>query len=199
MMAAPRPAQSMVTRPSPMPAAAVIPPRQPTVPAPAASGSVSGTFGWTTLDGRVILVEPIYLAKPDFHWGRFLTKLLLLGSAVYFLGFLILIALGALLILAWLLHFLLPGGMLSGIAVQLISFMLTRRLMGPMANVPVRDFRLRDSSGQEHLVRLKGQLLAGSIAVGDEVIAEGWNRSGMLLLRRGFNKRLGAALKIKPE
>lgn len=141
----------------------------------------------------------MYMAKPDFRWGRFLIKLAVLGAAVYYYGLIILLALGALLVFAWLVSKILPQGLLSGVAVQVISFMLTRRLVGPMANVPVRDIRVRDASGQETLVRMKGQLTSGSVSVGDDILAEGWERNGMLVFRRGYNKRIRAEIRIKPQ
>jgi hypothetical protein len=141
----------------------------------------------------------MYMARPDFQWGRFLIKLAVLGAGVYYYGMVILVALAALLVFAWLLSKILPQGLLSGVAVQVISFTLTRRLMGPMANVPVRDIRVRDASGQETLVRMKGQLTSGSVSVGDDILAEGWERSGMLLFRRGYNKRIRADIRIKPQ
>jgi len=161
--------------------------------------SVFGPFGWRTLDGRVIQVEPIYLATPDFRWGRFLIKLGLIGATAYYYGLIILLVLGALLVLAWLVSKILPLGFLSAIAVQVISFMLTRRLVGPIANVPVRDIRVRDSSGQETLVRMKGQLTSGSVSVGDDVLLEGWERNGTLLFRKGYNKRIRSDIRIKPQ
>jgi len=139
------------------------------------------------------------MAPPDPHWERFLLKVALLGAAVYYYGSVIPVGLAALLLLCWVISKILPQGLLSGVAVQVISFLLTRRLIGPLATVPVRDVRLRDSSGEEHLVRLKGQLVSGSIAVGDEIVAEGWERNGMILFRRGFNKRIRAAIRIKPR
>lgn len=141
----------------------------------------------------------MHTATPDPRWGRLFVKVALLGAAVYLYGVAILVALSFLFVVSWLFSKILPQGLLSGVAVQVISFLLTRRLMGPMANVPVRDVRLRDSSGDEHLVRLKGHLVLGSVAVGDEIIAEGWERKGMLLFRRGFNKRIGTAINIKPQ
>lgn len=104
-----------------------------------------------------------------------------------------------LLALAWLLSKILPQNFLSSIAVQIISFLLVRKLVGPIANVPVRDIRVRDSAGQEFLVRLKGQLTSGSVSKGDDVIVEGWDRHGMLLFRRGYNKRIRTAIKIKRQ
>lgn len=136
------------------------------------------------------------MANPDFHWVRFLVKLAIFGAAVYYYGLLILVVLGVFLLLMWLLS---KVPFLSAIAVQVVSFLLTRRLMGPMANVPVRDIRVRDSAGQEFLVRMKGQLTSGSISVGDDVLVEGWDRNGMLLFRRGYNKRIRTAIKVKHQ
>jgi membrane protein implicated in regulation of membrane protease activity len=161
-----------------------------------AGTSALSPFGWRSLDGRVIQVEPIYLANPDFHWARFFVKLAILGAAVYYYGILILAVFGVFLLLMWMLS---KVPFLSAIAVQVVSFVLTRRLMGPMANVPVRDIRIRDSGGQEFLVRMKGQLNSGSVSVGDDVLVEGWDRNGMLLFRRGYNKRIRTAIKVKHE
>jgi hypothetical protein len=164
---------------------------------PAQNASVLGPLGWRSLDGRVIHVEPIYMGTGDFHWGRFLLKIAILCAAVYYYGFIILLGLVALLIFAWLISKVLPQGLVTGVAVQVISFLLTRKLVGPVANVPIRDIRLRDSSGQEYLVRMKGQLTSGSVNVGDDIVAEGYERQGMLLFRRGFNKRIQTVIKIK--
>jgi len=171
----------------------------PSANAAQSANSVPGPLGWCSINGRVIHVEPMYMAMPDFLWGRFLVKLAVIGASVYYLGFVILVALGVLLILAWLASKILPQGLLSGVAVQVISFMLTRRLMGPIANVPVRDIRVRDASSQETLVRMKGQLTAGSVSVGDDLVVEGWDRGGMLLFRRGYNKRIRTDIKIKTQ
>lgn len=136
------------------------------------------------------------MANPDFQWARFFVKLAILGAVVYYYGVLILLLFAVFLLLMWLLS---KVPFLSAIAVQVVSFVLTRRLMGPMANVPVRDIRIRDSAGQEFLVRMKGQLTSGSVSVGDDVAVEGWDRHGMLLFRRGYNKRIRTAIKVKHQ
>jgi hypothetical protein len=148
------------------------------------------------VDGRVIQVEPIYLANADFHWGRLLLKLTVLGAAVYYYGLLLLLMLGAFLLFMWLLS---KVPFVSSVAVQVVAFLLTRRLMGPMANVPVRDIRVRDAAGQEFLVRIKGQLISGSVSVGDDIAVQGWDRGGMLLFRRGYNQRIRTAIKVKHQ
>lgn len=193
------PPSARMIRSSPMPT--------PSSPPVAVQGTAGGTqavagtsalslFGWRSLDGRVIQVEPIYMANPDFHWARLFAKLAILGAAVYYYGLLILIVLGVFLVLMWLLS---KVPFLSAIGIQVVSFLLTRRLMGPMANVPVRDIRVRDSAGQEFLIRMKGQLNSGSVSVGDDVVVEGWDRNGMLHFRRGYNKRVRTAIKVKHQ
>ncbi len=170
----------------------------PGVPTSSASQtSALSPFGWRSFDGRVIQAEPMYMATPDLRWGRLLLKLAIYGAAVYYFGIAILLAFAAFLVLIWLMSKVLPQGLLTGVAIQVISFLLTRKLLGPIANVPVRDIRLRDGGGQELLIRMKGQLTSGSVAVGDDIVAEGWERSGMLLFRRGYNKRIRAAITLR--
>jgi membrane protein implicated in regulation of membrane protease activity len=136
---------------------------------------------------------------PESRWGLLLIKLVALGAASYFFGIFILITAGAILAFMWLVSKLLPRGFLSSVAVQVVSFMLTRRLVGPIPSVPVRDFRIRDSVGQETLVRMKGQLISGSVTIGDDVLVEGWERHGMLLFRKGYNNRIQAAIQVKSQ
>lgn len=187
---------SQLSRPGATATAAVL---APSPVATATGSSALGFLGWRSLDGRVIQVEPMYMAKPDFQWGFFLLKLAVFGAAVYYYGLILLLAFAALLVFAWLFSKILPQGLLSGVAVQVISFMLTRRLMGPTTNTPVRDVRVRDGSGQETLVRIKGQLLSGSVSVGDDILVHGRERGGMLLFRRGYNKRIRADIKVKRQ
>jgi len=158
-----------------------------------------GALGWKTLDGRAIHIEPTYLATPDPAWDRFVLKLAILGAAVYYSGPALLVTLALVLGFFWLISRILPQSLFTGVATQVVSFLLTRRLMGPLASVPVRDVRLRDASGEEYLVRLKGHLISGSVTVGDEIVAEGWERNGMLIFRRGYNKRIRAAIKVRPQ
>ncbi len=154
-------------------------------------------FGWRSIAGKVIHVEPIHLGVPDSRWGMLLLKLAAVGAAIYYFGLVVLMGIGALWVLTWLLSKILPHGFIGTIATQVVSFMLTRRLIGPVPSVPIRDFRLRDAGGKETLVRIKGTLTSGSVAVGDDVQVEGWERDGMLNFRRGFNSRIQAVLRAK--
>ena len=171
-------------------------------PGPAAPRfSALEPFGWKSLDGRVVRAEPPYLGTPSFAWGRFLVNLSVLGAgvyAVYYTCGAVLFLFVVLFILAlWLLGKVFRGGFLTAVAVRVTSSMLTRRLTRPVASAPVRDYRVRHSNGQETLVRLKGQLVAGSVCVGDDVHVEGFERAGILLLRRGYNKSIRAAIRVQ--
>jgi hypothetical protein len=78
-----------------------------------------------------------------------------------------------------------------------LSFFFSKRLHKEAADVPVRDVRLHDASGAEHLVRIKGEIMAGSVSVGDEISVTGVNRGGTLLFRQGRNKRINSEIKVK--
>lgn len=167
-------------------------------PVPAKSGTTQPplhSFGWRTLRGTVIRVEPVYMGAPDSRWLLWLVKVALLAVAVYYFGLVILILIAGLIALVWLLSKLLPRGFVATVAVQVVGFSLTRRLTGSTRDVPVRDFRIRDAAGLETQVRMKGQLTGGSVTVGDDVLVEGWERSGMLHFRRGYNHRIRAVLR----
>lgn len=180
-----------------------VPAPPPAVVQPPAAGSppmpsgVLALLGWTTLDGRVVQAEPVYLADADYRWGRLCAKLAIFAIILYFSGRLLFVALLVAGVLGWLLSRLFRGGFLSAVAIQVTSFFLTRRLFGSVATTPVRDVRVRDAAGQETLVRIKGQLVTGSVAVGDDVSIAGWNRGGMMLFRRGYNSRVRSAIRVK--
>jgi hypothetical protein len=154
-------------------------------------------FGWRSVDGRVIQVEPIYMGTPDSRWGLFAVKLAVVCGLVYYYGALLLWVIILFVAVGWLLGKVFKGGFLSAVAVQVTSFILTRRLVGNVASVPIRDFRIREGSGNETLVRMKGQLVSGGVTVGDDVHVEGWERAGMLLFRRGYNNRVRAEIRVK--
>jgi hypothetical protein len=166
-------------------------------PAPSKVSALA-PFGWRSLHGRVIHVDQVYMGTPDVRWARLLVKLSVVGGAVYYYGTLLLVLLVLLCVAGWLFSKVFSGGFLSAVAVQVTSFFLTRRLMGPVANVPIRDFRIRDSHGLETLVRIKGQLISGGVTVGDDVLVEGWERAGMIMFRRGHNNRIRADIRVRP-
>lgn len=154
-----------------------------------------GFFGWRKLTGTVIAVEPPYMAKPETDWLRILLKL---AMGILLLPVILGVIIAGLIIgITFSILGIGSSRFFSGLASQIIGFFLTGKLFGPKEQVPVRDIRLMDDSSQEHLVRIRGELFAGNISVGDEVEVEGFDRRGTLMLRRGLNKRTRAEIRVK--
>jgi hypothetical protein len=162
-------------------------------------------LGWKTIEGRVINIDPMYMAQADFSWANLSLKLLVIATLVLILSpILIGLALGAL-VLMLMLSFLFPRsgdrypGLISSTFSQATGFLFSRKLSKAPADIPVRDARLRDMAGVERLVRLKGHVIAGNINVGDEIVVTGVDRGGTLLFRSGWNKRINSEIKVKPR
>jgi len=173
------------------------------VPAVPIAFSIHRLFGWKAIEGQVIHIEQPYMARPDFSWIGLLIRLLVCGIAFFVFGPIALGIIFAMIIFSTMLSIFLPfnrrsgPGFISSVATQFVGFFLTSKLLSPKADVPVRDVRLRDKSGQEHLIRLKGDLVVGNVNVGDEIEVEGYDRKGMLMLVRGKNKRTRSEIRIK--
>jgi hypothetical protein len=163
-----------------------------------AGGVFGHFFGWRRLTGTVLGLDPPYLSKPETTFAGLAAKLVIgLLLIPVFLG-----VMGAVMLFRFTFALLSPRssggpGFLSGLASQVSGFFLTGKLFGPKDQVLVRDFRLRDSTGQEHLVRLRGELTAGNLSVGDEVDVEGYNRRGTLMFRKGLNRRTRSEIVVK--
>jgi len=154
-----------------------------------------GFFGWRKLTGTVIAVEPPYMAKPETDWLRILLKL---AMGILFLPVILVVVIAGLIVgRTFSILGIGASKFFSGIASQMIGFFLAGKLFGPKEQVPVRDIRLRDASEQEHLVRIRGELVAGNVNVGDEVEVEGFDRRGTLMLRRGKNLRTRSEIRVK--
>lgn len=135
------------------------------------------------------------MAKPETDWLRILLKL---AMGIILLPVILGVVIGALIIgITFSLLGIGTSRFFSSLASQIIGFFLMGKLFGPKEQVPVRDIRLRDDSGLEHLVRIRGELVAGNMNVGDEVEVEGFNRRGTLMLRRGLNKRTRSEIRVK--
>lgn len=160
-------------------------------------------LGWRVLKGTIIQVDPPYMGHPDFAWAGMLIKATLIIIAVIFIGPIVIGVLMGLAVVALIFAFLFPSssahsnGCLTSLASQMVGFFLTKRMFGVKPDIPVRDFRLRDEEGQEHLVRLKGELISGNLGVGDEVELEGIDRRGTFSLRRGVNKRTRSEIRVR--
>jgi len=202
-------ANQTVVPPSPFPRAARTGDREPisqeTLPPPS-SPTVDeftekqrfdflGFLGLRKLAGTVIAVEPPYMAKPETDWRRILFKL---AMGILLLPVILGVVISALIIgLAFSFLGIGSSKLFSGLASQMVGYFLTGKLFGPKEQVPVRDIRLRDASEQEHLVRIRGELVAGNVNVGDEVEVEGFDRRGTLMLRRGKNLRTRSEIRVK--
>jgi hypothetical protein len=137
------------------------------------------------------------LVKPEFSWAGFLIK----GGILVLLSPVLLGVIIAAIVVSSILSILGFGrggpGFFSGLASQVIGFFLTSKLLGPKADLPVRDIRLRDGAGNEHLVRIRGDFIAGNVNVGDDVTVEGFNRGGTLIFWHGRNHRTRSDIRVK--
>lgn len=149
--------------------------------------------GARAVSGIVIHVDSVYMTKPESSLGKFLLKVcvaLMLLPLVLILGV-------PLLMLSWLFgRSSRSPGLPSGLANQFLSFWLTSKLF-KKDDVPVRDIRVRDLSGVEHLVRIRGHFITGNVNVADDVTMEGVDRGGTLMFRRGTNHRTHCEILVK--
>ena len=145
-----------------------------------------------SISGTVIAIDSIYMVKP-----KPMPLLLKIAIALFLLPF----ALGILIVVS-LFSMMSSGqggqkGFLSQIGSHMATIFLVDRVFGQKEQVPVRDIRLRDIGGHEHLVRVRGELIAGTVNVGDEIDVEGTDENGTLMLERGWNKRIRTEIKVK--
>lgn len=161
--------------------------------------NIQSIFGWRTITGTVIAVEPPYMTKPQYNWVGALLKL---SIGLMLLPFLLGMALFA---FAWSIWWSIffprrggsGGGFGSNMASQLLSYFLMGKLFGHKDMVPVRDVRLRGPDGNEHLIRIQGDLVTGNVNVGDVIQVQGPSRGGTIFLRRGFNQRTNSVISAK--
>jgi hypothetical protein len=151
----------------------------------------------TTLRGVVVHIDGPYMARREFDWAKLAIKAavllvfspILMSVAVVWMA----IAIGASLF-----GFRRGGpGFISGVATQVVGFFLTSRLLGPKPDTPVRDVRVKDTGGNERLVRIHGDFAAGNVNVGDDITVKGVDRRGTVILRRGFNHRTGSDIRVR--
>lgn len=163
-------------------------------------------FDWRTIDGTVIHVGLSGMIKAPRRWLRTIIKLVLVLGAIVLFGMVALAILLLVLVLGFITSLLSSkddrsgsggGGFVQGVATQVVGFFLTRTLLGQRPMVPACDYRVRDTAGQEHLVRVEGYLHAGGMVVGDDISAQGFDRRGTLIMRRGWNKRLNTLIVVK--
>jgi hypothetical protein len=199
--AAPIPSQSPMPAPQPAavqrPAAgAVTKSSAPAVP----RRTPAEWFGWKRLEGTVIHANPQHIGRLQKEWWEIVIKLLFFGTLIVIFG---VTALAIMIAVALLSLFFSSRsrssrpGIIENIATQIASFFILGRIFGPKASIPVADYRVRDGAGVESLIRIEGYLLQGSLAVGDDVVAEGFDHGGTLVFRRGWNRRLNCSIRVK--
>lgn len=156
-------------------------------------------LGWKTIEGRVISIDPIYLAHPDSGWSVW--KLLLLTVLILFVAPLLIGLVLCALMISLILSLLSPHSKKgsTGLVSEVIqhSFGLFRSRGKDKPDIPVRDFRLLSALGDEYLVRIKGDIVTGSINVGDELTVTGADNRGTLMFRRGWNQRIRSEIRVK--
>lgn len=164
----------------------------------------AGLFGNTSLTGIVIHVAPPQLMQSSFEFGPFILKAALVVAAVLLFGSVALVVVLSLALASLVLSFIFGNRVRSGgpsffksVMVQVVGFFLTTRLLSRAPMVPVTHVRLRDSGGVEHLVRIEGYIQAGGLSVGDDVTIQGKHRRGTWHMRRGWNHRVRAEIRIK--
>jgi hypothetical protein len=129
------------------------------------------------------------MATPPVNWSRVVLALILFPLAAMVAIFLFAF---------WLVgSIMFPRFARSMNISNLLLLLLFQRAGGPRPQVPVRDIRVRDRAGNEHFVRMIGQVVSGSVNVGDDVTFAGYCRGGTLRARRGINHRTRSVIKVR--
>lgn len=158
-------------------------------------------MGWKTIAGRVVSIDPVYTVSPDFDWSKLILKIFLLIVLVLVVGpVLIGIAL-CLMMIKLLFSLFFPHSKSKGFTFDII-YQITGFLFSLLQNkktsaLPVRDFRLLDAGGDEYMVRIRGDIVTGSIKVGDELTVTGANDGGTLMFRRGWNQQIRSEIRVR--
>lgn len=161
--------------------------------------SVFRLLGWRKVRGTIVTAEAPYGVDNEFILWRFLLKIgvfIFLAMVIYdwvsknmlavFLG-------GAVILLLAIF----ASGIFCLILGQLMGGLFSAKLFGKEKQIQVRDVRLRDTQLQEHVVRFRGELRAGQVAVGDEIEIWGKNRGGTVMARWGYNFRTRTRISVK--
>jgi hypothetical protein len=169
--------------------------------APAPSRSFAEWFGWRRLDGKVVHAGLQQMGRLQKEWWEIGVKLMFLAAIFVVFGVTALVILLLLAVLSLTFSRRRPRsqrpGFLESVATQVASFLIVGYLFGSKKTVPVCDYRVRDAHGTESLVRVEGQVVQGSLSIGDDVSVEGFNHGGTLILRRGWNRRLQCAIRVR--
>ena len=155
------------------------------------------------VQGTVLAAEPPYQIEARPSPIAIVMRVLLFAAGLFIVPLVLIVGLSfrlAKTILMW--QFGVRGGasshgLGSQLASQLIGYFLMGKLFGQRRLIAVRDIRVRDRAGGEHLVRVEGDIVGGNLSVGDEVIVEGRDHHGTLVFRRGLNLRTNAQIAVR--
>ena len=156
---------------------------------------LAASIGWRSVDGIVVHVGPATAIRFPMRWGRLVVKLALVTCLIILAGTMAV----AVALVAATFGFLRASmpfsrvanhrvGFGQSVASQVVGFFIHSKLMSPPPMIPACDYRVRDWTGRLHLIRVEGYLHTGGIALGDDIAAEGFDRHGALVLRRGWNR-----------
>ena len=154
--------------------------------------SIQKGMGFAELQGKVISVRPTYYMPSEFNWLQipvFLFILLILFFVIktFFLLFLILLVL--ILIIGYFIG--------SSIILILLGILFLRPLSAmKKGDLPVQDIIIQDASGN-HLVRIMGHLVVGTVSDGDTISVKGRVKKGMFIFQSGYNHTINSELKMK--
>lgn len=158
---------------------------------------VNRFLGYAEIKGKVTNVHPTYFAPPTFNWARAFLILLLILFLLYIVmtNMFLMLLLGLLLVgLVVVLSF------LNISATSLLYGVIMLRSFSPAPQrqeEPVRDIILQTQGGTNQMVRITGQLVVGSISLGDSITATGKLKGGMLVFSSGYNHTIHSDLKLK--
>lgn len=148
-------------------------------------------FGWTRLRGTVVTVDPVYTIPPRRSWLRVVLVLALIPLGVA-IGVAMLAASVAIRLLSRRV-----GRTQTNVLDVFILLLNLRRAGAERPGLPVRDLRVVDGDGVEHGARIIGNLVCGTVNVGDDVTVSGFSSGGTLNVRYGVNHRTLSLLRVR--
>jgi hypothetical protein len=155
-------------------------------------------FNRPEVRGRVVIVRQASNEPMDFDPWRWI--------AIPVWGLVLLISPIAIPIIVWQSFGFLPALGVAACSLLVLRFMFSDRLLqswhltaalngrNVVEPMPVTMLRLRLQDGREVQMRVKGQLIGGTVIEGDRIVAAGTWRSGVLHARRIHCERTGAMI-----
>jgi hypothetical protein len=159
-------------------------------------------IGWTCARGTIVSADQPYQVEPEFILSHFVIKAVLVIIGLWVAYQWLMRELGILIVLLFvmLLAFLFAGGLFMlfiNALKKILSLFIPSGKRPEKKQVHVRDVRLRDEQLREYIIRFRGELRSGHIAVGDQIEIWGADRGGTLMARWGYNFRTKSRIWVK--